>query len=98
MAKSSKFVKMGAMIAGKEKDAQGRTQYYLKLDKDVKLLVNGKELASDTVAIERPTDKYDRMVASGKMTPEEYDSKVAIFEDGGKASFVKFEFTARLKD
>jgi hypothetical protein len=85
------------MVLDKEKDEQGRAKYYFKLDKDVKILVNGKELASTSFQIERPTDKYDRMVKAGKMSEKEHAEKLDLYGEDGKASFVKFEFTAKVK-
>jgi hypothetical protein len=97
MSQKSNYVKLGAMVLDKEKDSEGRPKYYFKLDKDVKILVNGKELASNSFQIERPTDKYDRMVAAGKISEKEHAEKIAMYDEDGKAAFVKFEFTAKVK-
>lgn len=95
--KNSDFVKLGAMLMSDELDHNGKPSYYIKLDKDVKLMINGRELATTSLKVERPTDKFDRMVKAGKMDPEEHQKKIEFYADGGKASFVKFEIEAKLK-
>ena len=96
MSKGKKqFVKVGAMLQKKELDKQGRAAYYLKVDENTDLRINGVKVTA--VNIERPTDKFERMVAAGKMTEEEFEQAVADFDKDGKKSFVKFEFQATLE-
>lgn len=89
------FPKIGAMMQKKDKDDQGRPAYWLKINDDVEVIVNGKRVTA--LNIERPTDKYDRMIASDKLSPEAYEEKMAMYEEGGELSFIKFEFSADLR-
>lgn len=77
----SNYNKMGAILEKKDGGV------YLKLDDkfDIAgLTYNGKPVKS--LQIEDPTAKYDRMVASGKMTEAEADEAASKIK-----SFVLFE-------
>ena len=68
----SNYNKMGAILEKKDGGV------YLKLDADFdigRLSLDGKPVKS--FQIEDPTAKYDRMVASGKMTEADADEKAA---------------------
>lgn len=68
----SNFNKMGAILEKKDGGV------YLKLDADfdiTRLTLDGKPVKS--FQIEDPTAKFDRMVASGKMTEADADEKAA---------------------
>jgi hypothetical protein len=92
--KKKNYVKVGGMLEKKEKDDQGRAAYYIKLDDKVTVTVNGQKVTA--LNIQRPTDMYDRLLASGKISEAEYEEKMSQFEKDGKLSFVKFEVTAAL--
>ncbi len=69
---NSKFNKMGAILEKKDGGV------YLKLDSEFdisRLTLDGKPVRS--LQIEDPTAKFDRMVASGKMTEAEADEKAS---------------------
>lgn len=89
------FPKIGAMMTKKDKDDQGRPAYWLKINDDVVVTVNGKRVSA--LNIERPTDKYDRMINNDKISPEEYDEKIALYNEGGEYNYIKFEFSADLR-
>lgn len=78
---NSKYNKMGAILEKKDGGV------YLKLDENFDvagLTYNGKPVR--TLQIEDPTAKYDRMVASGKLTEAEADEKASKIP-----SYVLFE-------
>jgi len=87
------FINLGALMTKKEKDAKGKLQYYIKLDKDVKITVNGKATTSDYVQVKNPQAKYDAMLAKGKITEEEADIAKARFVGGGDLAFIRQELT-----
>lgn len=88
------FPKVGAMLQKKELGQDGKPQYYLKIDENVEVTVNGKKVTA--LNIERPTAKYERMLSSGKISAEDYEQKMELYEDG-ELNFVKFEFSADLR-
>jgi hypothetical protein len=90
------FPRIGAMMQKKELGPDGRPQYWLKINDDVEVTVNGKKVTA--LNIERPTDKFERMIASDKITPEEYEERVAKYEGDGEFNYIKFEFSASLVD
>ena len=78
---NSKYNKMGAILEKKDGGV------YLKLDENFDvagLTYNGKPVR--TLQIEDPTAKFDRMVASGKLTEAEADEKASKIP-----SYVLFE-------
>lgn len=88
------YVDVGAMLQKKDQDDQGRPVYWLKFDDKVEVKVNGVKVKA--LNIQRPTDKYDRMLAKGTIDENEYEEKMARYEDKGDLSYVKFQFTATL--
>lgn len=91
-----KYHPVGAFLEKQEKGEDGRPQYYIKLDSSVEVKINGKKVSA--LNIQRPTDKFEKMLAKGVITEEQYEEKMADFEKDGKLSFVKFELTANLED
>ena len=87
------FINLGAIMTKKDRDAEGKLQYYIKLDKEVKLVVNGKEATSEYINVASPKTKYDKMLAKGKLTEEEADKAKARFDSEGDLSFIKQELT-----
>lgn len=94
--KKSSYVNLGVMVRDKEKDSKGKDKYYLLLDKNVEISINGVPYKKKSINISRLTDKYDRMLESGKLSKEEYDEKVAQFTGKGKYNYMQFEFVAKL--
>lgn len=70
---------------------------YIKLADGVKITIDGKEIANRYINAEGPTTKYDRMIASGAITEEEYNEKTARFAEDGDLSFIRLELNAKVK-
>ena len=87
------FINLGAIMTKKDRDGEGKLQYYIKLDKDVKLVVNGKAATSEYIQVRDPKAKYTVMLEKGKITEEEHDTKRARFDAEGDLSFIKQELT-----
>lgn len=98
MAKKT-YHNLGSMKLKKDKDENGNAQYYIELDKKIadRIKIDGKPI-SKFINVERPTAKFDRMLASGKLSPEEYEQKIEEFGAEGKLSFVKFDLQATQED
>lgn len=94
----SKYVNLGQMLTTKEPDERGESRYYIKVAEGVEIKINGKVLEGDTISVSRATDKFYRMLDSGKMTEAEFDLKVAAHSKGGKQFFVKFDVSAKTKE
>lgn len=97
----AKFHNLGSMIAKKDKqtgeailDKNDKPTYYVKLDKNVKLVVNGEEVTSGYINVSRPRDKYDKKLEKGQITKAEHAQAIARFEKGGDLNYINFEFTA----
>ena len=88
------FIQLGAMLEKKEKDDQGRPNYYIKLDDKVEVKINGQKVTA--LNVQRPADKFNRMLAKGTITEAEYEEKIAQYEKDGKLGFVKFELVVAL--
>lgn len=99
---SKKFISTGAFM--KKKDGG----YYIKLDKETSVVIDGTEFTGGYINVNKPTEKYDRMVAKaereleeGNINEEEFDkqleelqTKSARYEKGGDLDYIKFELTA----
>lgn len=75
-------------------DSKGRQQYTFSLNKDVVITINGKRFEGKYFYVNRPDEKYDIMINSGKITEEEYDQKVGRYQEGGDLSNLVFELVA----
>jgi hypothetical protein len=64
------FVKFGALIKGKEGG------YYVTLDKELTLNVNGKPFTGKYINVDDPKLKFQRMLDKGLITEEEYQEKI----------------------
>lgn len=87
------FINFGAIMTKKERDAEGKLQYYIKLNKEVDLVVNGKKTTSEYINVSSPKVKYDRMLEKGKITEEEADIAKSRFDSEGDLAFIKQELT-----
>lgn len=67
---SKKYVKFGALMKGEDGG------YYIALDKELKLNVNGKNFDGKYIRVEEPKVKYQRMLEKGVITEEECESKI----------------------
>lgn len=103
MAKKT-YHNLGSMKLKKDKDENGNLQYYVEIDQKIldKIRIDGKKI-SKFIQVERPTQKFDRMLAAGKIDEKEYEEKTAQFDSTidpqtkqprGKLSFVKFDLQA----
>jgi len=98
----NKFINTGAFM--KKKDGG----YYIKLDKETKVVIDGTEFTGGYISVNKPADKYDRMIVNaekklqeGEINEEEYDkqledlqAKAARYDKGGDLDYIKFELTA----
>lgn len=97
---AKKYHKLGSMIEKREKgtekpilDKDEKKTYYFKVDKDVKITVNGKEVpAGAFLNVKRPYDyDYRQHYVAGKISEEEYLAKKEKYEKGGTHSYIQFE-------
>ncbi len=94
---AAEFDEEGNRLEGQFKtDEDGKKVYRLKLDKDTKISINGVDFTGKTLYVNRPVEKFKRMLAKGTITQKEFEQKVADFAPGGKLEFVQLEITAKL--
>lgn len=92
------FFPLGSIKTKKALDENGKPQYYLELDQKItELKINGVVIDTRILDVDRPAARYQRMLKSSKLTPEEYQAKADEFEKGGKLEFVKFDVVAKTK-
>lgn len=89
------YVNIGAVLRKKEKDRDGNPTYWLKLDEKADVVINGVKVTA--LNVQRPTEKYDRMLAKGTITAEEYEEKTARYFDPDDLEFVTFEIVAAIE-
>lgn len=99
------YPKIGTMIEKRDKetgepilDANDNKTYYIKIDKDADIRINGKKVTSEYLNVGRPRDKYDRMKEKGTIDAKEHEEKVSRYEGEGDLSFAKFEISATTED
>jgi len=74
-----------------EFDDQGRQLYTVSLNKDLDIRINGKKIDARTLYVNRPDEKLRIMLNKGTITEEQFDEKMARFEEGGDLSNLVFE-------
>lgn len=94
---NSKYETLGTFCLKKKENPEEPNAYHIKLGKDVKLTINGKEVDGLYLDVKKPEVKFDRMLAKGIISQEERNEKVAEFQEKGRLSFVKFDITATVK-
>ena len=95
--KTSGYVDLGVLILAKDKDSQGRPQYYIQFDKDVEVTINGVPY-SKTVSAKNMVTKFDEMIARSEDEAkiEQYEATKARFDKGGDLDYMKLALTAKL--
>lgn len=86
-----RFIKLGAILKTK---ADG--SLYIKFSDDVNIEVEGVSVAGLTASLEQPHVKFERMLASGKMSEEEAEHKISRYQPGGDLEFIRQEITIKL--
>jgi hypothetical protein len=74
-----------------EFDDQGRQLYTVSLNKDLDIRINGKKIDARTLYVNRPDEKLRIMLNKGTITEEQFDEKMARFQEGGDLSNLVFE-------
>jgi hypothetical protein len=100
---SKEYITLGSLFISKDKDNKGRSGYYIKLDKDVEITVNGKKLTRDTISAKNLVTKFEEMIdRAGDKGDEEKVEKLEAtktrFEKGGDLDYIKQEFTVVIGD
>lgn len=95
--KTSGYVDAGVLILAKDKDSQGRSQYYIQFDKDTDITINGVPFEK-TISVKNMVTKYDEMIARSEDEEkiEKYETTRSRFEKDGDLSYMKFTLTAKL--
>lgn len=84
----------GEFLEAPKKDPKEKTRYYIKVTAKENILELIKP--NTILELEAPEEKYKRMIASGKLTPEQTDSAKKSIEKIPKF-FVK-RVVAKIKD
>ena len=92
--KKKTYAPVGVLIQDKELREDGQPKYYIKLSKDTKVSINGKDLTGGYLQVSYPTDKFDNMLKRGSISQEDYLQKVSRFSEGGDLSYIAFEINA----
>lgn len=88
--KNSGYVQLGAILKSKE------GSLYIKFDQNAEVIINGVNVSGGTASLEKPTEKFGRMVAAGKMTEDEAEERIAAYSEGGKLEYVRQEISVKL--
>ena len=95
--KTTGYVDLGVFILGQEKDKFGRSEYYIKFDKDVEITINGVPFEK-TVSAKNMLSKFDNMISytDDESKIEKYEQTKSRFDKEGDLSYMKFQLTAKL--
>lgn len=95
--KTTGYVDAGVLILAKDKDSQGRPQYYIQFDKETDITINGVPFEK-TISVKNMITKYDEMIArcEDEERIEKYEATKARFEKDGDLAYMKFQLTAKL--
>ena len=95
--KTSGYVDFGTLVLAKDKDSQGRPQYYIQLDKEVEITINGVPFEK-TISAKNMVTKFDEMISrtDDEERIEKYEATRARFDKGGDLDFLKFGLTVKL--
>lgn len=96
---AKKYHKIGSMIERRDKgtekpilDCDGKKTYYLKVDKEADIRINGVKVAPGSyINVVRPYDYHQRQFINEKLSEQEYEEKKKRFEKEGDLSYLQFE-------
>lgn len=97
-SKRKKYVPVGVLIESEEKREDGQPNFYIKLSKDTKIQIDGKDVSGGYLQVSYPTDKFVSMLKRGTITEKEFNEKVARFSEGGDLSYIAFELNAKFDE
>jgi hypothetical protein len=101
---AKKYHKIGSMIEKRDKatgqpvlDIDGKKTYYLRIDKDADIRINGKKVTG-FLNVNRPYEYHQRQFVQEKISEQDYADKKARFEKGGDLDYIQFELQAVTED
>lgn len=101
---ATKYPAIGSVIERRDKetgkqilDGNGMPTYYIKVDKNVDLQINGTKVTG-YLNVSYPRDKADRMLEKGTITKSEHKEKVSRFVEGGDLDYIVFEIGAKIEE
>ena len=100
-----KYVSVGAIMKRKKENEGDPTEYYIRLDKDTPITIDGDTVTSGYLNVSKPTRKYEAMVAraasrleAGEISEDEFDKlqreceeKAARYAKGGDLDYITQE-------
>lgn len=97
---SKEYITLGSLFLSKDKDKKGRPGYYIQLDKDVEITINGKKLDRKTISAKNVVTKFEEMIdrSDDEEKIEKYENSKKRFEKDGDLSYIKQEFTVVIGD
>lgn len=97
---AKEYITLGSLFLGKEKDKKGRPNYYIQLDKDVEITINGKKVERKTISAKNVVTKFEEMIdrTEDESKVEQYEKSKSRFEKGGDLDYIKQEFTVLIGD
>lgn len=112
MAKKNKYVNIGIMCLRKKEKENDPDEFYIKLDKDVKIKIDGDDVTGGYLSVSDPLIKYDRMVAkaerdleAGDIDEEKFDeivenadNQAKRYEEDGDLSYIMHELSYVRRD
>lgn len=90
-SKKDNYPKVGQILRRKEDGS-----LYIKFDDRTSVVINGVDMSGKFANLEKPSAKFERMLAAGAISEEEAQEKIAQYEEGGDLSFVRQEITVKL--
>ena len=92
----AKFIDLGAIMTKKDRDANGKLQYYIKLNKELDIVINGEKLTSEYVNVDAPANKIQKRIDSGKVDEEkieQLEKTKARYLGDGDLNYIKQQLT-----
>jgi hypothetical protein len=97
---AKEYITLGSLFLGKDKVKKGRPNYYIQLDKDVEITINGKKVERKTISAKNVVTKFEEMIdrTDDEAKIEQYEKSKSRFEKDGDLSYIKQEFTVLIGD
>jgi hypothetical protein len=94
--KNPRYYPVGAMLSKKEPNENGDKEYWIKIDKDTVVTVNGVEVSAFN--IQRPLDKLEFLLKNDHISKEKYEEMADRYSEGGDLEYVTFDITADISE
>lgn len=87
----SNYVNLGILCLSQDGD-----NFYIKVNPEVELTVNGQTFEGEYINLQSPEDKFEFLLENGHIDEDEYNKKIEAYGEGGDLENIRQFVSLRL--